>query len=268
MSLAHAEATAYVANHHQPVTMRRTMPDGSVLVLEIPVLDAIADARAAVVRLAVTYVQDGASYTTNGSGTLVESGRFVLTAGHNLAPAPDLATADIRIHLPREVHDPQQHDREFVARVVDWRYGKDDRDVAQDWGLLAVVSPNDHMPSARTASAPSSTMLFCYGFPQQIGIDADGSAVPWTPDRRLEPVLVVVQSAASDPIGVGMPLFTPLAGCLPYGGMSGGPVLDASGAVTHILSGSNTWWGKSAPTHFVRGASIDAALVALAAATR
>lgn len=65
-----------------------------------------------------------------------------------------------------------------------------------------------------------------------------------------------------------MPLFTPLAGCVTHGGQSGGPVFDATGAVTHLISGNNTSWGEGGHAHFVRAAPLAAALQALAVARK
>lgn len=268
MAIGHAQATAYATQHHPTIARSHVLPSGEVLERRLTVLDALAEARAAVVRLAVTHESAGASRTSHGSGVLVEGGRFVLTAGHTIAEAKEPRAAEIRILLPRAAHESDRPDREFSARLVDWRDGADDQGVMQDWALLEVISPYDLMPFTRTAAAASSAMLFCYGFPAQLGIDAHGVAVPWQSQRRLEPVLTVVSPLGEDPVGAGMPLFKPLAGCLPHGGQSGGPVFDASGAVVYLIAGNNTWYNGGTHTHFLRPTPLDAALAALAAARR
>ena len=194
--------------------------------------------------------------------TLVEAGRFALTAGHVLAEAPDPAAAEITLYLPRP-RQAERRDMEFKARVVDWRCGNDEQGVPQDWALLEVVSPMDHMPSATVAKAPGSTALFCYGFPTQFGLDEYGDVVKWLPSRCLAPLLTIVEPADGDPVGARMPLCTPLAGCLSHGGQSGGPMFDANGAVVHLIAGNNTWWNEGQHEHWIRAVPLDAAIAAM-----
>jgi len=125
----------------------------------------------------------------------------VLTAGHTLAGIAEPGTADLRFYVPPAVHESVRPDREFTARLVEWRYGVGDPGLMQEWALLEVVSPHDGMPYARTATARSSAMLFCYGFPAQISTTRTGVAVPWQVQRRLEPVLKVVSPLREDPGG-------------------------------------------------------------------
>lgn len=262
ISLGHAQATTYALCELPPVKRSHTYPHGAVQELEVDVLRGLEDARAAVVRLALSHDEGGVSHTSNGSGVLVEGGRFVLTAGHVVGDVPDPANADIRAYLPQP-RLAEGRDLEFEARVVDWRYGNDDQGVPQDWALLEVIGPRDGMPSVPIAAEACSTVLFCYGFPTQLGVDARGRAVLWTQSRCLAPVLTVVEPSAADPMGIRMPLFEPLAGSLTYGGQSGGPLFDASGAVVNVISGNNTWWKDGQHTHRIRAASLDAARAAL-----
>lgn len=264
-TLGHAQATAYATQHLPQVTQSHTLPSGAVLERQRTVLEALAAAREAVVRLAVTYDREGATRTSHGSGVLVEGGRFVLTAGHALADMNDPNTADLRFYVPRPAHESDRPDLECTARLVAWRYGRDEQGLMQDWALLEVVSPPEGMPHVRTATAGTSAVLFCYGFPAQLGIDAHGKTVPWQAQRRLEPVLTVVSPLREDPVGAGMPLCRPLAGCLSAGGQSGGPVFDAHGALVYLIAGNNSWWNDGRHTHFIRVAPLDAALAALAA---
>lgn len=262
MALGHAEATAYARRELPPRKRVHTLTTGDVIEREADAIEALEDAREAVIRIAITHKNGDVSRTSHGSGVLVEAGRFVLTVGHVVADVPDPAAAEIKLFLPRpRVADPR--DMEFDARLVDWRCGNDDQDVPQDWALLEVVSPMDHMPSASVAATPGSRVLFCYGFPAQLGLDAKGDVISWLWSRCLAPLLTIVEPATSDPIRVRTPLFTPLAGCLTHGGQSGGPMFDANGAVVYLISGNNTWWNEGQHQHWVRGASLDAAIAAM-----
>ena len=226
-------------------------------------IDALREARQAVVRLAVTHRLGDSSRTSHGSGVLVEAGRFVLTTGHVVADVADPTAAEITVYLPRALRSGRS-DAELSARVVDWRHGDDAQGVIHDWALLEVVAPMDDMPSATIATAASSSLRFYYGFPTQLGLDGEGHVVPWQPSRCLEPLLTIVEPTTNDPANVRMPLFTPLAGCLTHGGQSGGPVFDANGSVVHEISGNNTWWHGAQHQHWIRAASLDAAIAALA----
>ena len=263
MALGHAEATAYARRELPPSKRSHLLPNGENTVLTLDAIDALREARQAVVRLAVTHRLGDSSRTSHGSGVLVEAGRFVLTAGHVVADVADPTAAEITLYLPRPLRSGSS-DAELSARVVDWRHGEDAQGVIQDWALLEVVAPMDDMPSATIATAASSSLRFCYGFPTRLGLDGEGHVVPWQPSRCLEPLLTIVEPSTIDPANVRMPLFTPLAGCLSHGGQSGGPVFDANGSVVHVISGNSTWWHGAQHQHWIRAASLDAAIAALA----
>jgi hypothetical protein len=263
MALGHAEATAYARRELPPSKRSHQLPNGESTVLTLDAIDALREARQAVVRLAVTHRLGDSSRTSHGSGVLVEAGRFVLTAGHVVADVADPAAAEITVYLPQPLRSGRS-DAEFSARVVEWRHGDDAQGVMQDWALLEVVAPMVDMPSATIATAASSSLRFCYGFPTQLGLDGEGHVVPWQPSRCLEPLLTIVEPSTNDPTNVRMPLFTPLAGCLSHAGQSGGPVFDANGSVVHVISGNNTWWHGAQHQHWIRAASLDAAIAALA----
>ncbi len=164
--------------------------------------------------------RDDSYRSVMGSGVLVGRGRWVLTAGHSLEGIRKGQVSVTRADGGR-----------FAARVVEHHYradgGPDD-----DWALLELVgSPSLDQPVVIAAARPGER-AFVLGYPDQIGIDAEGQVNYGSSGSAdyLEPLVTVGRVEEPDAVTL-----APLAGSIPTSGMSGGPVFDADGRLIGIF---------------------------------
>ncbi len=184
-----------------------------------------------------------------GSGVLVDGGRRVLTAAHNL-PASGAELA-IRVTLA--------DGRTLAARLVAAGEGSEGGD---DWALLEL----EHPPALATpelAAPRRGERCVVLGYPgRSSGRTPDGRFVegPAHAERELAPVALVVEVCSVAPLRL-----APLAGALPGSGASGGPVLDARGALVGVLLGTTMVHDSESVEHALDAAPSSAFADALVA---
>jgi S1-C subfamily serine protease len=182
---------------------------------------------AACVRIELRHVQSGQSYGASaGSGILLADGRFVLTAGHTLA-GPDDPEVLVTLRDGTEVR------ARVVLRVLP-SLGEDE----SDWALLELDSlPDFPVPAVEFGSLAAGTRVLYLGYPNgRTGLDEEGRLVtgPAATRRALAPMAIIGRGGSG-----AHPVFAPEVGVLPFGGMSGGPILDATGRLLGVLVTTN-----------------------------
>ncbi len=226
-------ANAQVVTELDLLHTGRALVDQSLMTLpeetqqQIRAVDAMA--RAAIVRLAVRFQFVGSGYTqASGSGVIVVSptrAPRVLSAGHVV-----LATGD-----DREVWCRTTAGVRLPAHLMTASDGSTSAD-------HAVFSLPDSPTCTLPECAPPRVGSLClaYGYPDQIGIDAQGRTVGGESyeDDYLAPIRLLLRVVDASPLRL-----EPVAGALPLGGFSGGGIFDLEGRVVGVLTG--TRWEHS-----------------------
>lgn len=201
-------------------------------------LAAVLDtARKSVVRIRVNYGRTPASFQTDhGSGFFVQGGRFVVTAGHVLESLAGDSAAEVVVTCTdgRTFHARPIH-REFSGRAG----------IGADLGVLEIVDANEaSMPSLSFGTATAGAIAAVLGYPSRIGIGSSGSVAgdDHVANNPLLPLVSVCRVRNVE----GRVVLEPVAGCVPEGGASGGPVIDAQGNVIAVeTSVSRTQAGEA-----------------------
>lgn len=186
----------------------------------------IERASRSVVRVHVRMRFEGSSYSSeNGSGVLLAGGRFVLSAGHvvEVLRAPGDARVSVTLVDGTELR----------ASAPEWDYAEYGG-AARDWAVLELSEP---LPAGfeglAMAEPRSGATVLALGYPDHVGIDEHGRLAYDLDEGGLALLPQVLIGRIANAGGVGM---TPLVGCAPEGGMSGGPLVDREGRVVAILT--------------------------------
>ena len=178
-----------------------------------------------VVRIEVQHSPTDEAYRSNhGTGIFLEGGQ-VLTAGHVLN---ENVTGDVS-----QILVTQPDGRVLRAEV--------DRHGTEDWTLLRILLAEDapalkNSPIELGNATVGETVIF-FGYPAMVGLNAEGEALPFrkgdaqtgSAGSALSPMLVVGSVLNAEAMTL-----DPLAGFLPVGGMSGGPVLNSKGHLVGV----------------------------------
>ena len=177
------------------------------------------------------------------SGVLIKDGHLLLTAGHSFAGRSGY---EVLVTL----HDGGQR----RARLVAHRYDAE-AEAGEDWAILELIgSTPPSLPDVRLAPIAAGDLAFILGYPDQIGIDSDGAVAHASvaQDGYLEPIETLGIVDRLDPF-----ILTPWAGSIPIGGMSGGPVFNASGGLVGIFVSVRKMVGASGMRYTYRAASVQ-----------
>ncbi len=185
-----------------------------------PLLEKIERLKARCVRVEVSSDYPGGSIrTVYGSGVVLDREGHVLTAGHVV----DDSSADrITVTLASGAR--------FTASRVSHR---DDLfgDSGEDWAILQLRDPPDWDGSLETGETTLGALAMILGYPDHIGVAADGRmAFAESSSHYLEPIVTLGSVRQQRPLTL-----APHAGAVPTGGMSGGPVFDMQGRLLGIL---------------------------------
>ena len=181
----------------------------------------VARSMSACVRLEVRIAQQGSSYTeVQGSGFLIAGGQYVLTSGHSLASPTALS---IRVTLA--------DGRAFDAEVVQSSFAEF-ASTNIDLALLR-LDTTETLPSLEIAEPQAGSMAIVPGYPGKHGVNEAGFVVAGQAyrDAPLEPLVALATIERVSPI-----VLRPIAGSIPTGGMSGGPVIDSDGRAVGIFN--------------------------------
>ncbi len=186
---------------------------------EATLWDVARTCASACVRVEIEIERQGESVAAiHGSGVIVASGGYVLTAGHALKADEVLA---IRVIL--------KDGRAFGATVAEKDYAVFNS-TGRDWAVLKLGDdrPAD-LVALKLGDAKEGAPVIALGYPDQIGID-EGGRIAYGREAPLEPLLFPARVSGTDPLAL-----TPTAGAVPLGGISGGPVINAAGEVVGIF---------------------------------
>jgi len=167
----------------------------------------------------------GTSYsTTHATGALVQHGKYVVTVAHEMVTAREHADARIEILLG---------DGRVLAgrkRAFD-HYAPERPD--SDWAFLEVVDPPASLPSLDLGDAVEGQRLVL-GFPGRYGRDVNDVVVLDDAGKSLplQPLRILCRTLAGDAAQLEL-----IAGCVPMGGISGAPCVDARGRLISIQRG-------------------------------
>jgi S1-C subfamily serine protease len=177
------------------------------------------------------------------SGVMIESGRLLLTAGHSFVGRSGY---EILVTL----HNGEQRRAHLVAHRYDV-----EAEAGEDWAILEMLGPPLHsLPEVRLEAAHAGDLAFILGYPDQIGVDADGAVAHASvaQDGYLEPLETLGIVDRLEPL-----ILTPWAGSIPIGGMSGGPVFNGSGGLVGIFVSVRKTAGAAGMRYSYRAASVQ-----------
>jgi S1-C subfamily serine protease len=183
-----------------------------------------ARVRDAIVRVKVRVKTGPKTHSTDhGSGAIVGLGRFVATAGHVLEALDEHPDAEIVIVLT-DGGRLQGEAVECKDRV--------EEGLRRDWALVRIVDPPQDLPSLEVRDAEIGDWALMLGYPSETGIDPQGAVTveppsEYVPLRPLAHVVRVKNSVRGDA--------RPIAGAVPTGGISGGPLIGPDGKVLGIV---------------------------------
>jgi hypothetical protein len=179
----------------------------------------------AVVRVRIHHdFRDGAFSTAHATGALVAHGKYVVTVGHGLEVLRQQRDARIEIVLT--------DGRTLEGRKRPFDHYSPERPET-DWAWFDVVEPPADLPSLEFG-APSSGERLVLGYPGRHGrVAGDGVALD-DPSRSLplSPLRILCTTREGDAAQLDL-----TAGCVPIGGMSGAPCIDAAGRLVSIQRG-------------------------------
>ena len=186
----------------------------------------IEQASRSVVRVHVRTRFEGSSYSSaNGSGVLLAGGRFVLSAGHVVETLRAPGDARVSVTLVDGT--------ELRASAPEWDYAEYGG-AARDWAVLELAEPLPAGFEGLAMAAPrADATVLALGYPDHVGIDGDGRLAYDLDERALA---LLPQALIGRVANAGAVVVTPLVGCVPEGGMSGGPIVDQEGRVVAILT--------------------------------
>ncbi len=196
----------------------------------------IASAQRACVRITIKWDyrrENGTETYTVGQGTgvLIEGGRYILSVGHNFSRALNtehriaailMNGTNLEVELLRSTYDQATLDGE-------------------DWAVLKNLSYKLGQPYVKFTDPVVGEKSVIMGYPNNIGIDREGNYI-YRHDlpQYLAPVKSVWEITSLNPFRL-----YPVAGGAILEGFSGGPILNFEGEVIGVLSGSVRFGGSS-----------------------
>ena len=203
---------------------------------------ALDNMRDACVRVEVIFnEQGGHSQQVLASGVVVDD-RYVITAGHSLHEIEDYRFEVI-------AKDGTVHE----ARLLEWDYTLYETR-SRDWAVLE-LSDGDSLPSVGIAKPSVGELAIIFGFPDGVGIDADGYVAQGGASKRrgfLSALTTLASVAEPSPL-----VMKPETGCIPLGGLSGGPVFNGKGEVFAIFVSVSKSTRTGAVLHTYQAVAID-----------
>jgi hypothetical protein len=174
----------------------------------------------AVVRVRVQHSFHGEAHSTeHASGALILGGKQVATVAHEIVVAEQFADAKIEIVL---------WDGRILAGRKRALEHYDPERPETDWACIDVVDGPPDLPSLELGE-PAGGERLVLGFPGRCGradrthvvLDSVVTALP------LRPLRILCRADAADTLAL-------VAGCVPIGGISGAPCVDAKGKLVAI----------------------------------
>jgi S1-C subfamily serine protease len=184
-----------------------------------PLLDAASAAAASVVRVQCRFRTGDTESCERGTGAFVGVPGCVLTVGHVLAQYDDKAKLSVQLADGTE-----------LPAIVLGRGPSENGGDVHDWALLEVSGDPEKLPPPLPLGEPrAEAEIVLLGFGGDAGLGAAGVVVANRDGTPLSPTWLLAR--IDDERGVHA---TPLAGAVPTGGFSGGPAVDATGAVVAV----------------------------------
>lgn len=197
----------------------RTNSDGHV---SMALVESVARA---VVRVRIQHNFHGETFSTShATGALVQHGKYVVTVAHEMEVMREYPDARIEILL--------MDGRVLAGRKRALDHYVPDR-TETDWAFLDVVDPPADLPSLELGD-PIDGERLVLGFPGRHGRDVADRVVLDDEEKALplRPLRILCHTRASDAAQLELS-----AGCVPIGGISGAPCIDARGRLISIQRG-------------------------------
>lgn len=196
----------------------------------------IESAQRACVRITIRWdykKENGSEYYTTGqgSGVLIEGGKYILSVGHNFSKVLDTKHRITAITL-----DGKSLDVELLRA----NYEKLQM-AGEDWAILKNLDYEYGLPWVRFGEPKVGEEAVILGYPNNIGIDQQGRYVyRHELPQYLAPVRSVWEITSLEPYRL-----YPVAGSAILEGFSGGPILNFKGEVIGVLTGSVRFGGST-----------------------
>lgn len=219
----------------------RDLPEAERSEIEV----MLARASDACARLTIITSRSGMNYSQTGaSAVLVRSNAEqrirVATAGHSFYGT---SSTEIRLMLSdgRQL-SPKKLDSSFDPFASS----------NGDWALLEIDDAPKHLTAIPVSAPVQGELAFLLAYPSGMGVNAEGDTVYGSAYAQapLAPIVTIAMVSDTSPLTL-----TPLAGTLPVGGASGGPIVNRSGALIGVLSGTAWSPDRKGADYWISGAT-------------
>jgi S1-C subfamily serine protease len=201
-------------------------------------------ARPACVRIELVSKRSGLSYAAiNASGVMAQVGdrTVALTAGHSL-DGLDRYDGKVTLSAGRVVE----------TSPAEWSF-QEFGSSRNDWAVLVPDEEEGDLRSVPIGRPLEGELALVLGYPSGMGVNAEGHVVfaKAYSGQPLDPLFTLTRITDTSPLTL-----VPVAGSMPLGGSSGGPIFNLSGEVIGVLTSVSWTPERGGVTYEIFAASV------------